>query len=96
MKKIDHIAICVDSPVEAANWYIENHGAKKIYIDDTWSIVQFANVKLAFVVEDQHPPHFAFEVDELENGKLHRDGSRSTYKKDPWGNDYELVLYPKE
>ena len=31
---------------------------------------------------------------ELEGGKLHRDGSESVYKRDPWGNIYELVKYP--
>ena len=55
--------------------------------------MKFENVKLAFVVKTQHPAHFAFEVDELEGGKLHRDGSRSVYRKDPWGNIYELVKY---
>ena len=36
----------------------------------------------------------AFEVDELDGGKLHRDGSVSVYKRDPWGNIYEFVKYP--
>ena len=92
--KIDHIAITVKSPVEAAEWYCEQLGAKPLYSDPTWSLVEFENVKLAFVVKEQHPPHFAFEVDELDGGKLHRDGSVSVYKRDPWGNIYELVKYP--
>ena len=95
MKKIDHIAICVSSPKQAADWYIKNHGAIEIFADDTWAIVQFENVKLAFVVKEQHPPHFAFEVDEIGEGNLHRDGSISVYKNDPWGNVYELVKYPE-
>ena len=94
--KIDHVAIQVDSPREAAEWYIENFGAKLLYVDDTWGFIEFDNIKLAFVVKSQHPAHFAFEVEELSAGKLHRDGSRSVYKRDPWGNIYELVKYQEE
>ena len=55
MKLLDHIALQVDDPREAAIWYCQNFGAKMIYVDDTWSFIQFANVKLAFVVKSQHP-----------------------------------------
>ena len=48
--KIDHIAIVVDNPREAAEWYIQNFGAEFLYADDTWGFVQFENIKLAFVV----------------------------------------------
>tara|TARA_Y100001970_G_scaffold290136_1_gene422734 strand:+ start:1718 stop:1999 length:282 start_codon:yes stop_codon:yes gene_type:complete len=91
--KIDHLAIQVESPNEAAAWYVENFGAKLLYEDGTWAFVEFENIKLAFVVKHQHPTHFAFLVEELKGGKLHRDGSRSVYKRDPWGNIYELVKY---
>jgi len=91
--KVDHIAIQVDNPQKAAEWYIENFGAELLYVDDTWGFVGFENIKLAFVVKSQHPAHFAFEKPDLEVGKLHRDGSRSQYKRDPWGNIYELVKY---
>ena len=91
--KVDHIAIQVEDPRAAAEWYTENFGAALLYVDDTWGFVEFENIKLAFVVKRQHPAHFAFEVDELAEGKLHRDGSKSVYKRDPWGNIYELVKY---
>ncbi len=94
--KIDHIAIQTDDPVASAQWYINNFGAKLVYADKTWAFVHFDNVKLAFVVKEQHPAHFAFEVQEFDKGdrvKKHRDGSRSVYKKDPWGNIYELIAY---
>jgi len=94
MKKIDHIAIVVDDTIAAAEWYSENHGAKILYTDSSWSIVEFKNIKLAFVLSEQHPPHFAFEVKDLEEGNLHRDGSVSVYRQDPWGNSFELVKYP--
>ena len=91
--KIDHIAIQVDDPRDAADWDVNNFDAELLYVDDTWGFVKFENVKLALVVKKQHPAHFAFEVKDIEGGKLHRDGSRSVYKKDPWGNIYELVKY---
>ena len=94
--RVDHIAIQVDNPREAADWYVQNFDAKLLYVDDTWGFVEFENIKLAFVVKTQHPAHFAFETPDLEGGKDHRDGSRSTYKRDPWGNIYELIRYPDE
>ena len=95
MKRIDHIAIVVDNTISAAKWYVENYGARLEYSDESWSLVSFKNIKLAFVLEDDHPPHFAFEDDGLENGNEHRDGSISVYKEDPWGNVIELVNYRK-
>lgn len=96
MNSIDHIAIVVDDPRKAAEWYCSEYGAKPLYSDSTWAMVQFSNIKLAFVIETQHPPHFAFEDKELTNGKLHRDGSRSIYRKDPWGNFIEIIKYKEE
>ena len=89
--KVDHIAIQVEDPREATEWYINNFGAELLYVDDTWGFVKFENIKLAFVVKHQHPAHFAFEVPDLEGGKKHRDGTTSVYKADPWGNIYELI-----
>jgi hypothetical protein len=46
-----------------------------------------------------HPAHFAFEVSSFEDSdvvKEHRDGTLSAYKKDPWGNIYELIKYPQK
>ena len=95
MKRVDHIAIVVSDTIEAARWYEKEHGARVEYIDDSWSLVSFTNVKLAFVLEKDHPPHFAFEDNSLECGNEHRDGSISVYKKDPWGNVIEIVNYRK-
>jgi|TARA_R110001599_G_scaffold253577_1_gene453841 catechol 2,3-dioxygenase-like lactoylglutathione lyase family enzyme len=94
--KIDHIAIQVDDIAGAVEWYTTYHGAESLYVDDTWGMVQFENVKVAFVTKSQHPPHLAFRQDDLVGGKVHRDGSRSMYKRDPWGNIYELIKYPEE
>jgi len=95
--KIDHIALQVESPKVAAEWYRDNFDAEILYADDTWSFVQFENIKIAFVVKEQHPEHIAFEVDSFEEGdrvKKHRDGTISVYKRDPFGNIYELIKYP--
>ncbi len=94
--KIDHIALEVKNPAGAADWYCENFGATLIFKDETWAFVQFENIKLAFVMPDQHPAHIAFEEKSLKTGKLHRDGSRSVYKKDPFGNFYELIKYKEK
>ena len=94
--KIDHVAIQVDNPRAASEWYATRFNGETLYADDTWAFVQFGNTKLAFVVPSQHPAHFAFEVsnfDKEDKVKSHRDGSQSVYKKDPWGNIYELVKY---
>ncbi len=97
--KIDHMALQVENPKEAASWYEANFGATILHADPTWSFVQFENIKLAFVIKQQHPVHIAFEVDEFEEGdvvKKHRDGSKSVYKRDPFGNIYELIKYKEE
>jgi catechol 2,3-dioxygenase-like lactoylglutathione lyase family enzyme len=85
--KIDHIALQVENPKEAAEWYRDEFEGEILYADETWSFVQMENIKLAFVVKSQHPEHIAFEVD-------HRDGTISVYKRDPFGNIYELIKYP--
>ena len=59
-------------------------------------ILQFKNIKLAIVKPNQHPPHIAFETNEFSKDdvvKLHRDKSRSCYRRDPSGNIYELIKY---
>ena len=99
--RIDHVAITVNNVEQSVNWYVDNHGCGIIYQDETWAMLQFENIKLALVVEDQHPYHIAFEVDTMDDdwpmkGKLHRDGSISKYIEDPSGNKIELIKYPKE
>ena len=96
MTEIDHIAIQSKDVVSAANWYVSQFGAEVIYCDDTWAFLQFKNIKLAIVNPSQHPFHIAFPVDSFDDSdktKVHRDGSESCYKKDPFGNIYELIKY---
>ena len=94
--KIDHIALQVNNINESVNYYKE-YGASVIHQDDTWAFLQFDNIKVALVIEDEHPYHIAFEVDMLphtENVKKHRDGSISYYIKDPSDNTIEIIQYP--
>ena len=97
--RIDHIALSVADPQAAAKWYCEKFKAELLYCDDTWAFIQFENIKMAFVVPEQHPEHFAFLVESFEEGEKvnhHRDGTTSVYKKDPWGNSFELIKYPEK
>ena len=94
--RIDHIALQVNDIKESVEYY-KDYGASIIHQDDTWAFLQFDNIKLALVIEDEHPYHIAFEVDMLphtENVKKHRDGSISYYIKDPSDNTIEIIQYP--
>ena len=96
--KIDHIALQVNDIKESVEYY-KNYGSRVLYQDETWAFLEFDNIKLALVVEDEHPYHIAFEVDILphtENVQKHRDGSISYYIKDPSGNTIEIIKYPNE
>ena len=98
MKNIDHIGIQVNDIKESVDFYVKNFGCEIIHQDDTWAFLQFGNVKMALVIEDEHPYHIAFETDDKGalGGTLHRDGSISRYIKDPSGNSIELIKYPTE
>jgi catechol 2,3-dioxygenase-like lactoylglutathione lyase family enzyme len=93
LKKIDHIAIVVNDIKESVAYYVDNYDCMILHCDESWGYLQFDNIKLALVLKDEHPPHIAFEVDEVE-GKTHRDGSVSKYIDDPSGNKIELIEYP--
>ena len=98
MKSIDHIALQVDNIKESVAWYVVNYDCMILHCDDTWAFLQFDNIKLALVVEDQHPYHIAFSVDEIEwedHIMEHRDGSVSKYIEDPSGNKIEIIKYKK-
>ena len=98
MDKIDHIALRVDDIGESVSYYRSEFKCQVIYQDDTWAFLQFDNIKMALVIEDEHPYHIAFETDDkgVLDGTLHRDGSISKYIKDPSGNTIELIKYPKK
>jgi catechol 2,3-dioxygenase-like lactoylglutathione lyase family enzyme len=91
---IDHVAIPVREVAAVVDWYRKTFHCEVGYQDETWALLKFANLSLALVVPEQHPPHIgmvsenAAQFGEL---KLHRDGTRSTYINDPAGNSLEIL-----
>jgi catechol 2,3-dioxygenase-like lactoylglutathione lyase family enzyme len=94
LDSVHHVAIEVRDIASAVDWYTRTFHCKLSYQDPTWAMVEFANLKLAFVLPGQHPPHIGFVHPEAERFgplKPHRDGTRSTYVTDPAGNAVELL-----
>src|SRR5947208_2170394 len=94
LDSIHHVAISVTDVKSAVAWYREHFQCKVSYQDDTWAMLDFANLKLALVVSHQHPPHIAFvhpEAGQYGTLKEHRDGTRSCYINDPAGNAVEIL-----
>ncbi|MGA2810359.1 MAG: VOC family protein [Candidatus Acidiferrum sp.] len=90
---MDHVAVTVSNVAETVNWYKEHFQCQVAYQDETWALVEFANIRLAFVLPSQHPDHFAVLGDPRAFGepKKHRDGTSSVYIKDPNGNNIEIL-----
>ncbi len=94
---IHHIAIAVPKIAEAVEWYTSRFNCSVEYVDETWALLEFANTKLALVLPNQHPGHFALSrVDANKFGDLvtHRDGMKSVYIHDPFGNSIEILEQP--
>jgi catechol 2,3-dioxygenase-like lactoylglutathione lyase family enzyme len=90
---VDHVAVPVSDLQGTVDWYLKNFSCKVVYQDDTWALVEFANIRVAFVIPEQHPPHFALlrEPSLFGEPKTHRDGTRSVYLNDPSGNSVEVL-----
>ena len=90
---VDHVAISVSDVQGTVDWYMKNFKCQIAYQDETWALLEFANIRLAFVLPAQHPPHFALLGDPGKFGepKAHRDGTRSVYLHDPSGNSVEVL-----
>jgi len=94
LDRIAHIAISVPEIAPAVAWYTSTFRCTVTYQDATWAFLKFDNLELALVIPEQHPPHLAFvHEDAARFGplKIHRDGTRSTYVKDPAGNAVEIM-----
>lgn len=95
---LDHVALNTEDIEGTANWYVEKFNAKIKYIDESWAFMELGNIKLALTIPSQHPPHIAFTVKNIEDvpgvPTTHRDGSVSSYIKDPAGNNVEYVYWP--
>jgi len=103
--KFDHVAQPVPDIAEALAWWQRTvPGARVLYADETWGLLEAGGAKLAFVLAEQHPQHLAFAVSgetlerlAAEHGgeiALHRDGSRSFYLEAPGDGRLEIVAYP--
>jgi catechol 2,3-dioxygenase-like lactoylglutathione lyase family enzyme len=94
LDSIHHVAVEVKDVKAAVDWYRRNFQCKVSYQDDTWAMLDFANLKMALVIPSQHPAHVAFVHPEAETFgplKPHRDGTRSVYVTDPSGNAVEIL-----
>ena len=106
MLEFDHIALSVPNIGDAVRFYVHSFPQSNIlHQDDTWAFLQVDSLKIAFVLEEEHPPHLAFRVDSEEELNrlasksnativIHRDGSKSFYEDDPGGNAIEVIFYP--
>jgi catechol 2,3-dioxygenase-like lactoylglutathione lyase family enzyme len=90
---LHHAALSVKDVKEAVEWYKQRFHCNVEYQDATWAMLAFENVRLAFVLAEQHPPHIAIVGDPATFGepKMHRDGTSSVYLKDPDGNNVEVM-----
>jgi catechol 2,3-dioxygenase-like lactoylglutathione lyase family enzyme len=90
---LHHAAIRVKDVKETVEWYTKRFRCEVEYQDATWAMLAFGNVRLAFVIAEQHPPHIAIVGDPAAFGEpqVHRDGTSSVYVKDPNGNNVEVM-----
>jgi catechol 2,3-dioxygenase-like lactoylglutathione lyase family enzyme len=90
---LHHAAIRVKDVKETVEWYTQRFHCKVEYQDASWAMLAFENVRLAFVIAEQHPPHIAIVGDPATFGapQVHRDGTSSVYVKDPNGNNVEVM-----
>ena len=95
---LHHAALRVKNVKETVEWYTKRFRCNVEYQDATWAMLAFENVRLAFVIAEQHPPHIAILGDPAAFGepKVHRDGTSSVYVNDPNGNNVEVMAAAPE
>jgi catechol 2,3-dioxygenase-like lactoylglutathione lyase family enzyme len=94
---IHHVAIQVPNVAQAVEWYTSRFNCSVDYVDDTWALLAFSNTKLALIIPEEHPSHFALSrPDANKFGDLvtHRDGLNSVYITDAFGNSIEVLEGP--
>ncbi len=94
LQSLHHVAISVSDISRAIEWYSTHFECELKYQDQTWALLKFANIHLALVLPEEHPPHIALVTDKAEDFgplTLHRDGTRSIYIHDSEGNHIELM-----
>ena len=98
--RFDHAALNVNDINRSVTWYADTLGARVLYQDQTWALLEVGGTKIALTLAREHPSHLAFDVgknppqDFLARAKKHRDGSLSRYVTDPDGNAIEYIYYP--
>lgn len=103
--QFDHAAQQVPDIAEALAWWQRTiPGARVLYEDASWGLLEAGGAKLAFVLADEHPNHLAWKVSDAELERLaaehgraispHRDGTRSFYLDAPGGQGVEIIAYP--
>jgi catechol 2,3-dioxygenase-like lactoylglutathione lyase family enzyme len=94
---LDHVAVSVQNIEESVKWYTSRFKCRVVYQDATWALLEFGNVRLAFVIPEQHPPHIAILGDPRSYGVPlpHRDGTSSVYIQDPNGAKVEILELAK-
>ena len=91
---IHHVAVATRDVKESLRWYKERFRCDVLYEDETWALLQFANLQMALVSPGEHAAHVGIEREDAERfGALskHRDGVRYVYLTDPAGNTVEVV-----
>ncbi len=94
LQSLHHVAISVTDIKRAIEWYSSRFECELKYQDDTWALLKFANIHLALVMPEQHPPHIALVApNAADYGPLtqHRDGTSSIYILDSEGNHLEIM-----
>jgi len=92
--QIHHVAIVVKDIAETVDFYRKTFSCEIAYQDKTWALLQFANIHLALVLPEQHPPHIGIVKDNAKAFgplKRHRDGTESVYIPDVAGNMVEIL-----
>ena len=94
LQSLHHVAIPVSDINRAIDWYTSRFTCELKYQDETWALLKFANIHLALVTPEQHPPHIALvDPKAADYGALtlHRDGTKSIYIQDSEGNHLEIM-----
>ena len=76
LDSVHHIAISVPDIAAAVDWYCDTFQCTVSFQDETWAMLQFANLQLALVIPGEHPPHIGLATTQAADfGELrtHRD-----------------------
>ena len=103
--QFDHVALLVPDVAAALDWWQRTvPGARVVYADDSWGLLEAGGARVAFVTAGEHPQHVAFKVSGSELERLaaehgaeiavHRDASRSIYLAAPGDGHLEVIAYP--